>query len=94
MKNVIKFFVILIIGEVCFEMICAGTQYIILSYFDVETNFYGIMLENFPKNIIIYFSLCCCLFILNFIYNYLIVKNLNRKLKILKRERGEEDGEK
>ncbi len=89
MKNIIKTIAMLISGAIIFEIICSGTEYIVLTHLQVKANLCKLLLENFFSSLIIYIVICCCLFAISRMYNYLIVKKLNNKLKVLKKKGGE-----
>lgn len=92
MKSIIKSFIFIIICGVLFTLICAGTEYLMLLIWKIEDNFFFIYKNGLLRNIIMYILISCVTFIINYINNCIIVKKLNKSLKILKeRERNKDE---
>lgn len=84
MKRIIA----LLMGLMIFEIVYSATEFIIVNNLGMKVYFLKLMMGNFKECIFIYFCICFCLFIFNFIYTALVVKKLNNKLNLLKKERG------
>ena len=89
MKNIIKKIVSVISGAIIFELLCTGTEYILFKYLKVEVLLHQLLFENFLKNLCIYICILILIFIIHLIFNYLIIRKLNSKLKILKKKGGD-----
>lgn len=84
MKSIIKLLIFSIICGLLFTLICAGTEYLMLLIWKVEESFLVIYKNGLLRNIIMYIFISSVTFIINYINNYIIVKKLNKRLKIFK----------
>lgn len=84
MKSIIKLLIFSIICGLLFTLICAGTEYLMLLIWKVEESFLVIYKNGLLRNIIMYIFISSVTFIINYINNYIIVKKLNKSLKIFK----------
>lgn len=91
MKNIIKPCILIIICGLLFTTICAATEYLMLAIWKIEESFFFIYRKGLLRNIVIYILVCCVTFIINYINNYIIVKKLNKSLKIFKENERSKD---
>ena len=89
MKSVLKIIITFFASGMLFELLCSGIEYAISRHLKIKIMLLDIIKENFITVLIIYIATCFLLIIIQFFYNYLIVKKLNKKLEKIKKRGGD-----
>jgi hypothetical protein len=88
-----KKFIYFILGFFIFYNIYTFMEYIVVSFLGMKQILSELFRECFIQCIIFYALAMLIIFIINYIYNIFIVKILNNKIKLLKKERRNNDDE-
>lgn len=84
LKCFIKILVYYIFGNVIFNLIFSITQIILINLLNGNENFINIFKDSLIHNLGIYTTLFILIYIIIIIYNMMLMKKLNEKLKKIK----------
>lgn len=74
-----------------FWIICVMIEYIVVYCLGMKLPLINLFWEDFFQCAILYSLIILSIFIINYIYNFFIIKSLNNKIEILKKRKEEEN---